>query len=131
MPAASPRLSNRAGLLWITGRSTGIQWNREARSARSLVLQSSAYANRVSSFVPGFVNESRDRWFALRFFFFTNFWNFLLLFSTPNEESIATSEFKFLGEQLNCSNFFFDFDFDRGEGCIHVIEIFEEIDNIG
>lgn len=68
---------------------------------------------------------------CLEVFFFTNFWNFLLLFSPPNEESIATSEFKFLEEQLNCSNFFFDFDFDRGEGCIHVIEIFEEIDNIG
>lgn len=43
---------------------------------------------------------------CLEVFFFTNFWNFLLLFSPPNEESIATSEFKFLEEQLNCSNFF-------------------------
>lgn len=91
MPAASPRLSNRAGLLWITP-FNGVYNGIEA-PIRSVPCPTIFTRTRTVS--RGFVN-GRDRWFALSFFFFLPIFGiFFFFFSPPNEESIASTNSRF------------------------------------
>lgn len=67
----------------------------------------------------------------LEIFFFYQFLEFSSSFFSPKRGIDRDEWIQVFGGTVELFEFFFDFDFDRGEGCIHVIEIFEEIDNIG
>ena len=125
MPAASPRLSNRAGLLWITPFNGG--YNGIEAPIRSVPCPTIFTRTRTVS--RGFVN-GRDRWFALRFLFLPIFGIFFFFFFLPQTRNRSRRQIRGfrLEERLNCFwiSFLFWFWFWLGREIHIYIEIFEE-----